>query len=537
MRSKILAGLIIAIVLSVFLHTYKSEEVPGCLNADEAAFGYNAYSLSRTGADEYGIKFPLRLTSFNDFKLPLYSYLLMPIISVFGLSVESTRVLNTILGVLLVPTMYMLALEIFNKRRVSLISAFLTAVVPWIYILTRHAHEGVLAAILILWSFYFILRFQKQPKLQHLILANIALILSTFSYHTGRIFLVVFVMYQLYLLFRLRMRSLTRNMKLAWIGILAMVILLPFGTDVLYGARRVQNLLFFQRSGFQMRLDEYLREHTNRRVHNKGTEAVKDVTLRYFSQLSPNFLLVHGDTNPRFGYDRLGLITPVEYLMLFVGLYYLFKNRVKHRWLLVLLLAVAPLGNALTWEENSLIRTYFLIFPLILIVSYGAYKYLEDVGKRRWGRFIIYALLGLYVFFLYTNWDVYLNHYFKRALVVRAWQCGYSEMADFVNEKYDETDKFYITKRHGQPYIFLLFFRQFDPEEFQKNARRSKPDEYGYTQVEGFDKFIFEIPSELKEENAYYIGFPEDFPDFESGFDGIKKIKVGLEEIFWIYES
>ena len=50
--SKILLPLIIA--LAVVLRFYNLSQVPIGFNDDEAAFGYNAYSILKTGRDEWG---------------------------------------------------------------------------------------------------------------------------------------------------------------------------------------------------------------------------------------------------------------------------------------------------------------------------------------------------------------------------------------------------------------------------------------------------------------------------------------------------
>src|SRR3989304_8560257 len=109
--------LIVCIFLSIFFNFYKQNDVPGCLNADEAAFGYNAYSILKTGRDEFGAFLPLRLQSFNDFKLPLYSYLSIPFIAFGGLDIFSTRLLNKLIGILFVPLVYLVVYEISKKKK------------------------------------------------------------------------------------------------------------------------------------------------------------------------------------------------------------------------------------------------------------------------------------------------------------------------------------------------------------------------------------------------------------------------------------
>ncbi|MEK7109758.1 MAG: hypothetical protein AAB876_00900, partial [Patescibacteria group bacterium] len=89
--------------------------------------------------------------------------------------------------------------------------------------------------------------------------------------------------------------------------------------------------------------------------------------------------------------------------------------------------------------------------------------------------------------------------------------------------------------KNGQPYIFLLFYLQYPPEIYQKESSLSKPDEYGFGQVEKFDKYIFNLPNDKNIKNSVMIGFPDDFSEMEKS--GAKKIKIGAEEIFYIKES
>jgi len=53
--------LIIISFISLFFNLHKKNVSHPGFSADEAAFGYNAYSLLKTGRDEYGTFMPLRL--------------------------------------------------------------------------------------------------------------------------------------------------------------------------------------------------------------------------------------------------------------------------------------------------------------------------------------------------------------------------------------------------------------------------------------------------------------------------------------------
>lgn len=529
--------LLVAIGISIFFHFFLINKVPPCLNADEAAFSYNAYSILKTGRDEYGSFIPLRFKSFEDFKLPVYTYLSVPFVYVFGLNEFSARALNILIGILFVPLMYLTVKELFGKKEVGLISAFLTAFTPWIYILSRHAHEGVPAAFFTLLSFYFLIKFQNTKIIGNFFFSLISAFLTAFSYHTGRMYLIIFVIANLFVLFKDK-KYFKLNLKLIIISVFSLFILLfPFYADLKYGVNRVNSLLFINNQGFQLRLDEYLREQNFRLLHNKLTEAVKDVSNRYFAQISPEFLVIHGDTNLRFGFQNLGLLTPAEYFLIFIGLYFLFKEKQRFRYLIIFLLLISALPNALTWQDMSIIRTYFMIFPLIIIISYGTYHLLESVPSDRLKYAFIFLGVGTYLFFLIYSWDIYFFHYPKRAEVVRAWQCGYKEISQYVKDNYNKYDNFVITSKNGQPYIFLLFYLNYNPAIYQRQAKISGPDGYGFGQVEKFDKFNFQFKYDPLLKKTSFIGYSDDFENTNIDLNKVKKIKVRTEEIYWIFEN
>ena len=65
---------------------------------DEASIAYNAFKIARTGADEYGARWPLYFRAFGEFKNPVYIYLLAALYKVFGPGEMLARLLSAVLG-------------------------------------------------------------------------------------------------------------------------------------------------------------------------------------------------------------------------------------------------------------------------------------------------------------------------------------------------------------------------------------------------------------------------------------------------------
>src|SRR3989338_11677884 len=112
--------LIIAIfVLAFALRFYKLGQIPSSLDWDEVSLAYNAQSLLQTGKDEFGNSWPLSIQSFNDYKPPVYTYLLIPVLKVFGKTEFAIRFPSALAGTLTVLVTYFLVKELLAVGRVD----------------------------------------------------------------------------------------------------------------------------------------------------------------------------------------------------------------------------------------------------------------------------------------------------------------------------------------------------------------------------------------------------------------------------------
>lgn len=519
--------LILICFLSLGLNVIKHNSSPPAFNADEAAQGYNAYSISQTGRDEYGFFLPLRLKSFGDYKLPLYSYLSVPFVGVMGLSETSTRMLNTVLSLLFPAVIYFLSIELFKNKKIGLFAAFLTSTSLGLHLVGRQAHEAYLAAFFISLSLIFLIRFINKHRKKDAIIFSIFTLASLFSYQSSRIFAIAFILIMLTSLIRL---------KKGWVGlILAVLVFAVFSlTDVIYNPARVERLLITNSSGFNMKLAELRREGGSFLLYNKPFLAVRDVLYQHINYYSPQFLVEEGDENPRFGFSRMSPLSLIEYGFLFIGLFYLFRNKEKFRYLIVFILVITPFSASISWAGLSITRSLFILIPILLVASYGMFNLFKN--KRS---YLLIGLLFANIILLLYSWDFYLNHYPKRALVARSWQVGYRELVSYVSTNYNKFNEIYITNKHGQPYIFYLFYTKYNPSDYQKKAQLSAPDQYGFGQVKALDKLQFEFPFNKDKKGVVWIGYPDDYQFLENtiDFSKFKKIKFDNEDIFWIHET
>src|ERR1035437_10797756 len=100
--------LIGVIVLATVLRLWQLGSIPAPLDWDEAALGYDAYSILHTGNDQYGKFMPVVLRSLGDYKPALYTYLSIPSIATFGLNAFAVRLPSAIFGILSVLAVFFL---------------------------------------------------------------------------------------------------------------------------------------------------------------------------------------------------------------------------------------------------------------------------------------------------------------------------------------------------------------------------------------------------------------------------------------------
>lgn len=533
MKNKFVLFLYLIAFLSFFLNTFKKDLTPPCFTADEAAFAYNSYSILNTGRDEYGKFMPLRLKSFNDNKLPLYSYLSVPFIKYMGLNTTSARALNDLVSIFIPIAVFFLVMELFNKKSIAIIAAFLTATSLGLHIIGRQAHEAYLATLLITISSIFFVKSLKKINIWNSIWFIVPLVLSLFAYQSSRIFVVYFFIFSIIYFFFFHKKE--KNNKSIFISLIFFVLILFSFTDFKYNPTRLKTLFIFTNPGLQVKTQELRIEGGSRFLYNKLTVGLREAFFNHLKYFSPQFLAISGDENTRFGYGEMYPITPLEYFFIFVGIYYLIKNKEKSRWFILSLFFISPLTSSLTWTAISLTRSLFILIPAIIISSYGLVSIVKANPNKK--NQIIISVILIEFILLFLSWNFYLNHYYKRGVVKFSMQCGYKELSAYVQKNYDKFDNFYISPEHGEPYIFLLFFNKYPPTSYQKQAKLTAPDKYGFGQVEKFDKFIFTLTGSRDKKNVALIAYPHDFQELtQEQLLKIKKIKIDKDEFFWIQE-
>jgi 4-amino-4-deoxy-L-arabinose transferase-like glycosyltransferase len=156
---------------------------------DESSVAYNAHTISRTGADEYGEPFPLYFRAFGDYKNPVYVYLLAALFRLTGPSIAAARLLSAALGALTALALALLGERLSGRAAVGLLAGLTALLTPWLFELSRLVVEVAaypLAVALLLLSLRRASRREAWTHADALAIAA-SLALLTYTYSIGRL--------------------------------------------------------------------------------------------------------------------------------------------------------------------------------------------------------------------------------------------------------------------------------------------------------------------------------------------------------------
>jgi len=491
------------------------QSVPPSINWDEASLGYNAYSILKTGKDEWGKFLPLTFEAFGDYKLPGYIYTLVPFVAIYGLSEFSVRFPSIIFGSLSVIFLYLIVLELGNQKKWALLSASLLTISPWHFFLSRIALEANLAVSFFMIGFYFLVRGLK--KQTFLLPASLFLGLSIFTYNSARIFVPLFLMSFLIIFWK--------QLKLSKLSILATIL---FGVFLIAGFY----LAVFQDSSAryywvrivdegaisyldQSRNNSALPEIVTKLVYNRPTYFIYNFIINYSKHFSLQFLALSGGSNYQFSLQNMGLIYLAELPFLLFGLAKLLKTKVG--WVFILWFIIAPIPSALTREAPHALRSIFMLGSIQVITAFGLINAFNLLRNKK---VLQIALTTAFCLSIFTGAAIYYKKYFTEYSneYSKSWQYGYEEVIGKVNSYSGKYPKIYFTKFYGEPHIFYLFFSKYDPKTFQNNPTLARDSHANWRWVDQLDKIYFindwEMVEKMKQEkNALVIASPDNVPE------------------------
>lgn len=547
--------------LGLLLRTINLSSFPAGFTPDEASFGYDAYSIFKTGKDQWGHSFPLVLESLGDFKPPLYSYILVPFVAVFGLSEWVVRLPNALLGSLAVMATYYLVLELgkfgglrklsitdkksqlptANCQLLASISAALLAVSPWHIMMSRGGFEANMTTFLMPLGILLFIKRLKMSK--YLVFSSVVLGLNMFSYHSARLIVPLLVGVML-ILYCVKLKDLSKTIRnFRKVGIFIVIFSL-FTAVSLYtfsqGAGvRVTDISVLggaAESAAGPRLDAInsgMNPILAKILNNKYQIAIIRFANNYRQYFSVKFLFANGPAEATYGMiPGMGVLYWFEWI-LFVGFVASLirplrgnplKGEQKGVFLIVAWILMAPIPAALAIGPGYAGNRSVIMLPAIqILLALGFYFWYQLAKKYNYQKiFLVFA-----TFIYLVSFRNFLISYTKDQpqKYAEAMLYGRREMVQYLLDNgYDlMSSAVVIDKRLSEPQMHIAFYMKIDPAQFQiwtrqwQTYREKKVNFIDQLDEYRMGKYLFTTNFKEKKdrfgEKDLLVGKPEEFEE------------------------
>jgi len=544
---------VVFICLSLFVRTVGLDRSPISINFDEASLGYNAYSISQTGKDEYGISYPINLRSFNDYKPALYAYLTIPWIKIWGLNQTTVRLTSAVLGTMSLVFLFLITRKLFKITNwLALLGTFVVSFYPWRIHYSRVALETNISTSFFIAAVYFLIGWRQ--NLANKILFFVFAFLSIYSYHSARLAIPVLV--ALYFFDPINYKSffsiftrfsLKKIFTLIWpLFVLALIILPIFVSN--------NSAEVFQRFNQTNVFSTYYPFTPKELSQGKNPFAgflyhpfyyfggiISGHLLSYFSprNLAVNVFLWIEQSTQGIG-DQLGNLGWIGGILFIFGLISfsrLINFKSDLRLLLYWLLAgIIPSALTLNWLYPFRSLNAFPAFELISLL--GLFSIIIYISRlKKYISIGIFIALGTYyltsiTFFLQNEWNYGIwqtNGTFQPG--------GFKEASPILNSLKNKYKTIYLDSPHAQSYAMFNFYMNYPPSQIQRYASiRPKIGSKDFLNF-NFDNFVYKKYDWLKDRNKNNIAIFTSSEVYESEINstpGAKLIKIYNSLGIWV---
>lgn len=450
---------LLAATLSGMLHFVRLDDFPRGAQRDESGIGYNAYCVANTGADEYGVRYPVFFRGFDNYHNPVMVYVAAGLFRLFGPGKALLRSVSGVFHLLAALAFGLLAFEFLRSRWLALAGAFLFSVLPWLFPVSRLCMGGYMPMLLGLnLAIYLTLRAFRQRAVGLGVVAGAAWAFTMYAHHIGRPMGVVAMLCGLVAFNRL----LWRRWRVALaLGAAFLVTMTPMAIAV---------------SRSHAPLTERFGKVSVFRDEPGAAAAAARLTRRYLEYFGPGFLFVKGDRNLRHHTGYGGGLFYFMAPLLVLGLWHVLRRcrrQPYYRFLLLALLSY-PLAACLMMERTH--STRCLTGPIFwgLLALLGAQAWQRRRG-RGW-RVSLLLLVGLGMLQPLGYFLDYFGDYQERSRgayeteLVEAVAAAFEELGEGETLYLSPSTVFHPVDRNFKPwtYAHLCFLGLIDPAHYQQ---------------------------------------------------------------------
>jgi len=498
MKSKKYFLFVLIALIAFFLRFWQLDKFPVGLNWDEISHGYNAYSLIKTGQDQWEKSWPIfNFRAYGDYPTTLNMYLSIPFIYLFGLNIWTTRMVSALCGFGLVIVSYFLGYEIFKNKKLSYLLMFLVAISPWTFFSSRAVFQSTVAQFFFSLGILFLIK--SLNKINFLLPAVFFTSLSTYAYHNTKIVVPILLFFFVLIFYKQLKQQFKNHKKIFLFSLLIFSFLLipqiinSFNKDAQARSRWVFVINPASINQIEVNRNSYQGNQLIAKLkYNRVTLFSSTVFQNYLGFINPKILFFDSTQNFQFNIPNTGVLYSICLPFFYIGLIILLIKSIKSRGISLFLLFWFLIGLApavVTVGDFPIIRAMTILpLPQIFIV-YGFSKTISLLKSKK----IKSIFTVLFLIILSIQSIKYLKKYFTdyAKTYSSAWQYGYKEAIDYIKKNYDDYDQIIFTKKYGEPHEFVLFYWPWDPVSYLNDPNLNWDYHSDWYWVNSFDKFKF----------------------------------------------
>lgn len=472
--------------------------IPHGITWDEAAIGYNGWSVVTTYRDEWLQRLPISFRSFDDYKAPAAIYIVGVFTTFLGLEPWVIRLPFALAGTFTVP-LFMFWVYRISPMKVRLSAAvsagLFLAFSPWHMHFTRAGFESGLSVFFVMLGLvvFDLIHSTKGKKSYGLATASaLSFAASLYTYHSPKLVVPLFGFILLWW-YKDSLKKIWKELVVA--GTVGITSLIPLVYDSFTGGGLSRGKVFFfsEVSSF--------------------TEGFMVLTSNILAHLTPGYLFMGEAVTYRHAPGHWGILLWTTGVAIIWGIGILVRDknlRKEYSKLLklaslLILAGMMPAFLSITVPHQN--RSLLAILGVGLLVA-AAVSAIWNHSQKKQKSFVLITAICLHILMV----TVFLHSYFTQfaSLATADFQDGYLDAMHIVNE-YESgvygpvPEKIRFDDTYGQPYIYALFSKQANPYQY-----------HWYGALHNYE-FVSDINiGDLMRDNALIVStYREDMPQGE----------------------
>jgi len=452
------------LIVAALPHFWKLGSAPEGFYLDEASIAYNAYCIDRTGADEYGTRWPIFFRCFDTYTDPVDVYSAVLPIHFFGLEQGPARLPSALFYTMTCVAFFLLLRQWRLGDWFALGGGLALWLVPWVFPAGRNgAFAGHTAALFgLVMGLLLTDSALRRRSIPRGVLAGAAWAFTFYAHQSARPVVALLAIISGVIFYRLLLR---RWQVVVAMAASAMVLLLPMLISVLRFPEAMTA--------------RYQQVGISQEAPSLGTAALETAT-HYAEYFSPRFLLISGDEQLRHHTGFGGELPRYFVPLILAGLWAVIRSwRRQPRYRLVVVgLLVSPVSAALTIDRMHSTRCIYGVVFWLLVAMIGARWLWQQRGV--WRTVLLLTVCGGLV-----ESALYLHDYFGAYQTLSRDEFMTDEIRAFKYcfQHLGSNEVLYVSGWMFSPnrcdlnmqlkpfyYVYPLFYGKVDPREYQRGG-------------------------------------------------------------------